>query len=511
MKKINIITTIIAIFALLQFSSCTDFLDVKPNNSIQEEDFVVRTRSDAKVMMDGIMRNVVSGSYYGRNMFLYADARGSDLTVASQGRGYDYLYSFNHTAASNNGSGYWSQIYYCLLQVNTLLQGMEKTEGEGGIYEDFSQYKGQALTLRALMYFDLVRIYGKPYTYSDAPNSYGVPIVTKPIDRYQEVTRATVSQVYAQIQADLTAAATLLNTTSGKAKSNGYINYYGNRVLQARVYLYMGKYDDALTVAEEIINSNAYTLYTNANWITSWSTQFNTESIFELGVFSNEADLGTSSLGALTIRRGNVSSSIAGYFIASDYFLERFNKGYDGVSASTRDVRWDIMYYDETSTTRMGSCRKHTGGNNTSGDGKGSYSLVNIKVMRLSEVYLIAAESALLKSAPDRAKAANYLQAIRKRGQGLAPATAETVDLDMILDERSIELFMEGHRFFDLVRHKKTIEFNDDRIDVGHVSANNRTKVINENGSFFYKCILPIPKAETDANPAIAAQQNPGY
>jgi len=510
MKKINIAILFTALIAVVQLSSCSGFLDVKPSNSTMEEELEIRTRSDAKIMMDGIMRNLVNSNYYGRGMMLYGDAKGSDLTIVSQGRGYDYLYSFNQTPSSGSGSGYWSQIYYCLLQVNTMLQGMEKSETGGGMYEDFTQYKAQALTLRALMYFDLVRIYGKPYTYSDAPASLGVPIVTKPIDRYQQPTRATVSEVYAQIQSDLDAARAIL-TTNGRARSNGYINYWGNRVLQARVYLYMGKYAEALTVAEEIIESNVYTLYTNDNWITSWGTQFASESIFELGIFQNEADLGTSSWGALLIRRGNISSQIMGWFVASDYYLARLNASYDGANESTRDVRWATLYYDETSATRMGSCRKYTGGNHTSGDGKGSYSAVNIKVFRLSEVYLIAAEAALLKSSPDRAKAATYLQAIRKRAPGLAPATAETVSLDMILDERSRELFMEGHRFFDLTRNKIRIEFNDDFIDVGAVTASNRPKVINENGSFFYKCVLPIPKGEIDANPAIASQQNPGY
>lgn len=509
MKKINI-AILLTVLLAVKLSSCTGFLDVKPSNAIQEEELEIRTRVEAKVMMDGIMRNLVHANYYGRGMMLYGDAKGSDLTIVSQARGYDYLYSFNHSPSSGNGSGYWSQIYFCILQVNTLLQGMEKTEAAGGIYEDFSLYKGQALTLRALMYFDLVRIYGKPYTYSDAPSSLGVPVVTKPIDRYQQPTRATVAEVYSQIQNDLDTAKGLLNSVNGKTKSNGYMNYYGNRALQARVYLYMGRYADALTVAEEIIDSGVYSLYTNENWISSWGTQFATESIVELGIFPNEADLETSSWGALLLRKGNVSSQIMGWFVASDYYLARLNEGYDGVNESTRDIRWATMYYDETSTTRLGSCRKYTGGNHTSGD-KGTYSAVNIKVFRLSEIYLIAAEAALLQSSSNKEKAAIYLQAIRKRAPGLAPATAETVTIEMILDERSRELFMEGHRFFDLTRNKMRIEFNDDFIDVGSVTASHRSKVINENGAFFYKCILPIPKGEIDANPAIGSQQNPGY
>ena len=104
-------------------------------------------------------------------------------------------------------------------------------------------------------------------------------------------------------------------------------------------------------------------------------------------------------------------------------------------------------------------------------------------------------------------KAADYLQAIRKRVPGLAPAAAETLDIDMILDERSKELFAEGHRFFDVIRLNKSIEFNDDAM-VPVVGISGRSKIIDRT---FYKIVLPIPEEEISANPPIGAQQNPGY
>lgn len=505
MKKI--ITIFAALLCIIYLSSCEDFLDVNPTNSIKEELFEIRTQSDANVMINGIMRAMTSGNYYGRNMMLYADAKGGDLVIRSQGRGYDYLYTFSHSASSGSGSGYWSQIYYCILQVNNLLAGMDKAEAAGTVEEDLSVQRGQILTLRALMYFDLVRIYGMPYTHPDGPSSWGVPIITKPIDVYEKPLRATVELVYTQINKDLKDAKELLDTSAGKAKNNGYINYYGNRALQARVNLYMGKYEEALTVAKEVI-AGPYNLYSNADWVSSWSNQFGSESIFELGIFENEADLGTTSWGALLLQKGEVTSSMPGYFMASDYYLARL--GESNTVGGVKDVRWDIMRRDETSSSRMGSCRKYVGASR-SGD-KGKYSAVNIKVFRLSEIYLIAAEAALLQASPELTEAATYLQKIRDRAPGLPVATASTIDLDMILDERSRELMVEGHRFFDMLRHQKSIEFNDDFIDVGSVSENNRPKIIHTNATnFFYKCILPIPKAEIDANPPIGEQQNPGY
>ena len=102
-------------------------------------------------------------------------------------------------------------------------------------------------------------------------------------------------------------------------------------------------------------------------------------------------------------------------------------------------------------------------------------------------------------------KAAEYLNAVRCRAPHLAPADASTISDDMILDERSKELFGEGNRFFDMIRLNRTIEFNDDFMSV---PVRTREKSIDRT---FYKIVLPISQDEINANPAIASQQNPGY
>jgi hypothetical protein len=139
------------------------------------------------------------------------------------------------------------------------------------------------------------------------------------------------------------------------------------------------------------------------------------------------------------------------------------------------------------------------------GDGKDTYTAVNIKVARLSEIYLNAAESALKKSSPDKTKAATYLNEIRKRSPKLPLATAATVTEQMILDEKSKELYGEGFRYWDMIRTNKTITFNDEHVGV---AMTHREKSINRT---FYKTLLPIPRLELDANPGLEEQQNPGY
>lgn len=478
---------------MLGLSACgKDFLDVPPSNA-GDANTSIQTVADAGVMMNGIMRGMTSASYYGRNFLFYGDAKGGDLAVYSRGRGLDGLYVFDHSATTSSYSGFWSSIYNDILQANNLIVNIEKLEAEGST-EDFRNVKGQALTARAIMYFDLVRMYGKPYTLDKS--AWGVPNVLEPLEVAAKPLRATVEQNYTQILKDLNDAAPLLS----KTKSNGYINYYANAAMRARVNLTMGpsRYAEALAAAEEVIKSNVYTPYSNANWVESWSKQFQSESIFELAVFPNEADLANGSPGMYLRRAAHGGTGALGQFMASDYFLNRLKQ-------DPNDVRWGIMAADETHTAanpHLGAVYKYSGSTTLSGDGKSTVTAVNIKVIRLSELYLIAAEAAL---PTDKELAANYLNKIRARSPGLAPATAATITLDMILDEKSKEMIGEGQRYFDMLRLGRSVSFDD---ALGGLLVPQRPQTIDMT---FDKIILPIPQDEINANPGLKAQQNKGY
>ncbi|MCK9160476.1 MAG: RagB/SusD family nutrient uptake outer membrane protein, partial [Bacteroidaceae bacterium] len=277
----------------------------------------------------------------------------------------------------------------------------------------------------------------------------------------------------------------------------GYIDYYANLAEQARVKLYMDDYDGALTAAKEIIDSGVYKLYTTDEWVASWGQQFGSESIFELGVYPNEADLEESSLGFYLMCYGKVTGAM-GWFLASDSFLNTLGE-------DNTDVRWGVMGQDESTYTRLGSCYKYMGGTGIPGDGKATNTAVNIKVIRLSEIYLIAAEAALHASTPDANAAAVYLNAIRSRAPKLAAATASTVSDDMILEERSKELFCEGQRFFDMMRMNMSITYDD---AYGEIPVTGREETIDRT---FGKIVLPISKDEINANSALKDEQNDAY
>ncbi|QIH35291.1 RagB/SusD family nutrient uptake outer membrane protein [Sphingobacterium sp. DR205] len=489
--------SIIAAALVTSFSSCKDFLDVEPGNSI-DAGTALNGANDARNRINGLSRLIASSSYYGRNFELYGEVKGGDLTVYSQGRGLDQLYSFNQDAETNNFSGFWSQIYYCIAQTNDVLEKIDQVAMDSKA--QYANAQGQLLTLRALFYFDLVRLYGKSYTQDKA--SRGVPIVISPASYNSKPARATVEEVYTQILKDLKTGQELLG--ANKAIDNGYINYYANLAIQSRVYLTMADYENAYSKANEIITSGTYKLYENEKWTSSWASMYGTESIYELGINEGEADLGTASLGYYLMRR---TGGQGGMFYASDYYLNRMKE-------DNSDVRWAILGRDESSATRMGAVYKNLGSVNTNtslplnslGDkGNTNNTAVNIKVIRLSEIYLIAAEAALKKPSADPAKSAELLNAISKRSPNRPAFSSATVNEDAILNEKSKELFGEGHRYWDMIRLNKKITFND---DFQGLTIKTRPKEIDRT---FEKYILPIPQSEINANPTLKEQQNPGY
>ncbi len=508
MKKLSII--LLAVLGIFALSSCEDFLDIKPTNS-GDGAASVGSLADAQVMLNGIMNRFTSSTYYGRNLFVYGDAKGGDLILYSQGRGLDAMYNFDMEFDGTSYSGFWTHGYDLLLQINSLIGSIEKIEAGDTKGEDFGNVKGQAYTLRALVYFDLVRLYGLPYTNFDPKTSLGVPNITEVLDASAQPLRATVEENYTQILADLAKGAETITKSTGST-AQGYVNYWANKGIEARVYLTMGNYPKAYDAAKEIIEKGGFTLYTNDQWVASWTKQFGSESIFELIMSVEDSDLGASSLGGYYSRQKDFSKSALGWFGASDYFIER-------LAEDPTDVRHGVMSFDEMSksfdsayeTDRMGSCYKYLGSVDKVGDAKSSSSAVNVKVIRLSEIYLIAAECAL--NAGDNKAAAEYLQEIRKRAPGLEPATEANVTLDMILDEKSKELFGEGQRWWDMLRLGREITFNDEHLGFAYQNTQQyRPKTIVTNDvTKFHKIVLPIFKSEMNANPGIAAQQNPGY
>ncbi|MDR1746962.1 MAG: RagB/SusD family nutrient uptake outer membrane protein [Tannerella sp.] len=503
MEKIKFSTIILSAVICLTFASCKDFLDVLPSESVPSSQSIGNV-ADARIAINGVYRLMTSSSYYGRTMILYSEFKGGDFGLTTTAIAGDALYFFYHNPQSNSYSDVWSQGYIVLLQVNNIIANIESgnvTTPTAADEKELNAIKGQALTVRAFVHFDLARIYGYPYM-KDNGASLGATIVTEVLPAKAQLGRNTVSECYAQAITDLNSALPLLE---GSTKKNGAISYYAAKALLARIYLYKGDWDNAYSNAKDVIDNGGYTPYTAENWVESWTKQFGSESIFELYVVPNESDLGSSSLRSYYAPRGTSRRDL-GPMMVSDGFFSMFKQ-----PVHDTDVRWGVFGPDEfanglsaahTIPDRKGWMMKYED------DGKSNPSAVNIKVIRLSEVLLIAAEAALKKSSPDKANAVNWINTVRKRNPALDDLTT-AADNNTLIDEiflqRRIELIGEGHRYFDILRVGGTVHFTDGG-EWSAIPDGGRTSTVDWN---FYRCVLPIGINEINANPVI--QQNPGY
>ena len=129
-------------------------------------------------------------------------------------------------------------------------------------------------------------------------------------------------------------------------------------------------------------------------------------------------------------------------------------------------------------------------------------------MMRLSEVYLIAAEAAAKLGISD--KAAAYLNVIHLRANPAAsPVSQADATLARISIERRKELVGEGQRFFDAMRNNETVVRYTDQNDMQLHYI-----LIPESQKFdrtYFRTLLPIPVSEVNVNPNLRGQQNPGY
>ena len=177
------------------------------------------------------------------------------------------------------------------------------------------------------------------------------------------------------------------------------------------------------------------------------------------------------------------------------------------LSADTNDVRNDIFEptsIDEEKST-YGTNRVYL--NKLRGLNGNTRIVPIVPIIRLSEVYLTAAECAFRTN--DKTKAAEYLNDLVKNRTTTASArvTASTVTLERILIERRQELVGEGQRYFDALRNNETIVRYTSEADKGwHASLSKDAQSFNRD---YYKAIAAIPQAEINANKNIT--QNPQY
>lgn len=495
MKKI-IKSIAITIIALLTFG-CSDYLDTKQYSAISSGEAITNI-NDAYAALtgvfDGLQGNSDNNSYYASRMIYYGDVRGDDMQASKAGNRTSALYEMRYTV--DNSPAIWGVPYNVIRRANNLIKAIEDGKVTDGSQEDLDYIKGQVLAIRALVHFDLNRIHGNPYTVDNGA-SLGIPIVLEPTEPSSIPPRNTVAEVYGQVIKDLTDAIDLLKNST--AKDLGYINQWAAKALLCRVQLYKGDNQQALALAQDIITKSPYKLWTNAEYGNVWEKEGTSEVIFEIMNFDTSDWGDREGIGYLMSEDGYAD------MIVTTAFSNLLNQDPSDVRHSILDASKNEDNIKVYGTDKIW-CNKFRGKTGS------QIPIANIPILRLSEVYLNGAEAAVKLGSTNLQTAADYVKAIALRAN---PASTETftsanISLDRVLKERRKELVGEGHRFFDLMRNNLQCTRYTSEADMGrhYILTEAASKQFDNK---YFRTLLPIPVSETNANPTIKEQQNPGY
>lgn len=492
-----------AILAASLSSCVNDWLDVAPSDGT-DADAALTSSSDLDAARTGMYKALKGNSslvdYYGQQFFVYGDVHaGDDYQYNNLGGSNraSFYYDMNYQTASEFSSSNvaWKSPYIVIGRANRIIAA-----AEGGALSDaaeakatIDQYAAEAKVLRALAHFDLVRIYGKPYT-EDQGASLGVPLVTEVLESNAKPARSTVAEVYTQVVKDLTEAISS-NALATETKP-GYVSVWGAKAILSRVYLNMGDYANALSVAEDIIKNSGAALWTRDQYFKAWdaSTPNESEFLFRLNVAGSTDNNDLNGIGNLQQRDGYKE------MVATKKFV-------DMLTSDPKDVRNDMFLpaKAEKEVAVYGTNKVFL--NKLRGQGGNLRNVTIVPIIRLSEVYLTAAECAFRNN--DKTKAVEYLNDLVKNRTTTEAslATVDNITLERILIERRKELIGEGQRYFDALRNNETITRYTSEADKGwHKTLSKEAQSFNRD---YFKAIAAIPQAEINANPNI--KQNTGY
>ena len=465
-KIIRYILPLMLAFAMV---GCEKLLDIEPTDKLSNE-IVFSDLSGGKAALAGAYSMLLSTEIYHTNRMVFPDLVAGNIMYSktTNVRLLD-VYSFIQDAETCSMNATYSAYYRFLNSVNNIVVNAGKLGDSSSL--PLRRLEAEALCLRALAHFDLLRLYARPYNFTADASHPGIVINLQPRQYTDPLPqRSTVAQSYKVITDDLETAIRLFANTT-QLLSGGYTQNSFNAVsaeaLLAKVYLYQHQWQLAYDHADNVIKNGGRTLLTNQQYAASWSTRVpSNESIFELGLESNFA--GTT-LGTYYGNNGSDQQYAASPVIYLEY--------------SATDVRGlaSLFVAQTSGNATYYYTAKYKGA---------ATNATPIKVLRLSDMVLIRAEAAAYLDHLEQA--ATDLNTIRQRADTAAEKMtldSRVIALTWILYERKKEFAFEGEYAFDQLRNERAL-----RSDIPYTDD---------------RSVLPIPKSSTDVNPLM--EQNKGY
>ncbi len=489
---IKAFTKISLLVAVISMSSCKKFLETKQYDRSNEAAFY-KTTSDFEQAVIGAYSSLENLYSSGNFYFLLTDIRSDNTSVYVPGGSAGPLSKSEYddfTLTSNNEHllGYWNTSYSLIQKTNDIITFLADANIDA---VKKSQYKGEAEVLRALTYFNLVRLYGD------------VPLVLtrfENIDDSYKKGRNTVDEVYTQIIADLKEAQTLLVTNRNTGDNSGRADKGIASSLLGDVYLTQKKYPEAATEFKKVIDMNVYTLLPNYADLFKSGQQGNSETIWQVYFLAGVAGLGSSFpnySAPLNSESVLIQTGVAFGWnqptadIQNAYEMKDVRRSSIADSFTKDGTLYPYKYIKNYVDIAAGT------GDGTSG--KDWY------ILRYADVLLMYAEA--VNEAQGPATAYSSINSVRVRA-GLDPlATGLTKDQfreAVYLEERRESPF-EGHRWFDLVRTGRALTVMNAKIKP--LSDANTTGLASPIDA--HHLLLPIPSIVREMAPQVT--QNPGY
>ena len=338
----------------------------------------------------------------------------------------------------------WNKAYHCINICNMVIDAIDEQHAANEEQKlEKSRIKGEAHFLRALYYFTLVNMYGKPYSPENL-SAPSIPIKLSPVVEDKEYTTNTVGETYNQILKDLDEADTcLINTT---IKNRPYrADITAVYLLKSRTYLYMQNWKKAYEYAQKALakNDNLLDLNTLSSGSGDVLTKSSPETIFSMG-----GHLLASSI--YQQRRFSYGKWVAcPVYTISDDLVSAFREGENDLRMQYYIMK-DIIGggWDFTGYMNAWVFKKVAGWENL-----GYKEVSDQFLFRTAEAYLNAAEAAAYMG--EEGIARTLLKALRDKRliNSTMPTESGESLVTLIREERQCELCLEGHRWYDLRRY----------------------------------------------------------
>lgn len=492
--KINIKSLITLILTSLVISSCSDFLNTSPKDSLDPADYY-NSEKNLEAALTGVYSMLGNSRIYGNT---YVSQLGNDADESYYFRS-TYTYGpviYNHTSADQNVADLWSNLYNGIARANLLLHYLPDAEVDGAIKD---RIKGEALFLRGYFHFLLVQNYGK------------IPIETKAklIPENLDTPESEIADVYQQIVTDMSISEDLVKDIT-EIKHGGRVTKSAVRGILARVYLTMAgeplkdksKYEEAKNCLLRLMNDASANHELNPDYrqvfINYAQDKYDIkESIWEVEFWGNLADAyqETGTIGGLNginndyddeigLSRGMYAATGSLYklYDANDTIRRDWNIApftYSSVKDPSENDKYitEKVYQHENNIWRryLGKYRREM----ETLKPKAAHSTpINFPLLRFSDVLLMYAEVENEINRMPTTEAYEAINEVRRRAFGKKLPGAQNVneyDLSSmnyflfskaIREERSRELCFEALRKQDLIRWGIFVETMNDMVDV---------------------------------------------